>query len=102
MGETSHTAATAARPRQREDVAAAAVRVTVTHDLHQGRERTRAASRGVGGRGAAEASADGDSAPRGGRAGVAVESAPEPAPGVLVVRSNDCVIEWTLMSPRGG
>jgi hypothetical protein len=89
--EPSHTTIEAARPWQQEDVATAAAQAPATRDPHQGRGRAHAESRGARGCGAAE-TLDGGDPPRGGRTGVVVGSAPGLAPGVLVVRSDGCVM----------
>jgi hypothetical protein len=68
---------------------------------HQGHGRARTESHGAGGRGAAEAPVGGDSAARGGRSRGVVGSAPRPAPGVLVVRSDGCVMSQQLAPDAG-
>jgi hypothetical protein len=61
-GEPSRVTTVAARPQQEEAVAVAS-QALVPHDPHQGRECARSGSRSARSRGAAEAPADGDSAP---------------------------------------
>jgi hypothetical protein len=82
--EPSHTTTATARPQQEEAVVGAS-QVLVLRDPHQGRVRTRSGSRYAGGREAAEAPADGDSAPRRGRSRGPSGPAPEHAPEVLVM-----------------
>lgn len=90
---TAGMAATSEAPREvREEAVVEAVRSAETRVAHRGDERARTASRGVGGREATETPADDDSAPRRGRVVAIVEPAPGPAPGVLVMRSDGCVM----------
>jgi hypothetical protein len=86
-----HAMTAVARPRQEEEMAAAAAQAPATRNPHQGRGQARAESRGAKGHEAVETPAGGDFAPRGRSRGV-VRSDPEPAPGVLVVRSDGCVM----------
>jgi hypothetical protein len=86
-----HATTAAARPQQEETVAAAA-QALVPHDPHQGRGRSRSESRSTRGCEAVEAPTDGDFAPRRGQSRRAVGPASGPAPELLVVRSDGCVM----------
>jgi hypothetical protein len=92
ISEPSRTTTATTRPRQQEDVVAVTAQALSTRDPHQGRSHSRMESRGARSHRAAKTPVSGDSAPRGVRSGVAVRSAPGPALGVLVVRSDGCVM----------
>jgi hypothetical protein len=74
----------------------AASQALVPRDPHQGRGRARSRSRSTRGHEAAEAPADGDSAPRRDRSRGPSGPAPERVPEVLVVRSDGCMMSQCL------
>jgi hypothetical protein len=92
-GESSRTTTAATRP-QREGATVVPSQVLVPRDPHQGRggEGARSESQSIRGRGVIEAPIGGDSVPRRGRSRRSSRQAPKPERGVLVVRSDGCVM----------
>jgi hypothetical protein len=91
MGEPSRVTAAAARPQQ-EEVAATTSQALVCCAPSQGRGQARPESRPAGDHEAAGATADDDAPPGWGQLRGQPGTAPECAPGVLVMREDDCVI----------